>query len=124
MKIKESMAYRVFNVFNTILMILICAAMLYPILYLVAQSFSSTEAIVAGEVGLIPKDFSVETYAFVINDGRFIRTMATPSSYSVIATVCALFFSALLAYPLSKPELWAARSSTSSSSSRCTSAAA
>ena len=38
MKIKESMAYRVFNVFNTILMILICAAMLYPFLYLVAQS--------------------------------------------------------------------------------------
>ena len=77
MKIKESMAYRVFNVFNTILMILICAAMLYPFLYLVAQSFSSTEAIVAGEVGLIPKDFSVETYAFVINDGRF----SLPANY-------------------------------------------
>ena len=106
MKIKESMAYRVFNVFNTILMILICAAMLYPFLYLVAQSFSSTEAIVAGEVGLIPKDFSVETYAFVINDGRFIPYYGNTIVYSVIATVCALFFSALLAYPLSKPELW------------------
>ena len=106
MKIKESMAYRVFNVFNTILMILICAAMLYPFLYLVAQSFSSTEAIVAGEVGLIPKDFSVETYAFVINDGRFIPYYGNTIIYSVIATVCARFFSALLAYPLSKPELW------------------
>ena len=93
------MAYRVFNVFNTILMILICAAMLYPFLYLVAQSFSSTEAIVAGEVGLIPKDFSVETYAFVINDGRFIPYYGNTIVYSVIATVCALFFSALLAYP-------------------------
>ena len=34
MKIKESTGYRVFNVFNTILMVVVCAAMLYPFLYL------------------------------------------------------------------------------------------
>ena len=106
MKIRESKGYQIFRVCNTILMVLICIAMLYPFVYLVAQSFSSTEAIVAGEVGLIPKDFSVETYAFVINDGRFIPYYGNTIVYSVIATVCALFFSALLAYPLSKPELW------------------
>ena len=48
MKIKESGSYRVFKVFNAIILTLISAAMLYPFLYLVAQSFSSTQAIVAG----------------------------------------------------------------------------
>lgn len=106
MKIKESTGYRVFNVFNTVLMVIICCAMLYPFIYLVAQSFSSDEAIVAGKVGLLPVDFSVETYAYVITDGRFIPYYGNTILYSVIGTVCALFFSALLAYPLSKPELW------------------
>ena len=116
----DATGYRVFNVFNTILMVVVCAAMLYPFLYLVAQSFSSTEAIVAGEVGLIPKDFSIETYAYVINDGRFIPYYGNTILYSVIGTVSALFFST----PSPSRSCGAARSSTSSSSSRCTSAAA
>lgn len=106
MKIKESTGYRVFKVFNTILMVLICVAMLYPFLYLVAQSFSSTQAIVAGEVGLLPKDFNVDTYKYVITDGKFIPYYGNTIVYSLIGTVSALLFSALLAYPLSKAELY------------------
>ena len=106
MKIKESNGYRVFKVFNTILMVIICVAMLYPFLYLVAQSFSSTQAIVAGEVGLLPKDFNVDTYKYVIGDGKFIPYYGNTIVYSLIGTVSALLFSALLAYPLSKAELY------------------
>lgn len=104
-KIKESTGYRVFQVLNTILMLLICAAMLYPFLYLIAQSFSSTDAIIAGEVNLLPVDFSVSTYVYVLTGGEFLRNYANTIIYSIIGTVAALFFSALLAYPLSKPEL-------------------
>ena len=106
MKIKESGSYRVFKVFNAIILTLISVAMLYPFLYLVAQSFSSTQAIVAGQVGLIPKDFNISTYKYVITDGKFIPYYGNPIVYSIIGTVCALLFSALLAYPLSKAELY------------------
>ena len=106
MKIKESGSYRVFKVFNAIILTLISVAMLYPFLYLVAQSFSSTQAIVAGQVGLIPKDFNISTYKYVITDGKFIPYYGDTIVYSIIGTVCALLFSALLAYPLSKAELY------------------
>lgn len=106
MKIKESGSYRVFKVFNAIILTLISAAMLYPFLYLVAQSFSSTQAIVAGQVGLIPKDFNISTYKYVITDGKFIPYYGNTIVYSIVGTVCALLFSALLAYPLSKAELY------------------
>lgn len=106
MKIKESGSYRVFKVFNAIILTLISVAMLYPFLYLVAQSFSSTQAIVAGEVGLIPKDFNISTYKYVVTDGKFIPYYGNTVVYSIIGTVCALLFSALLAYPLSKAELY------------------
>ena len=106
MKIKESGSYRVFKVFNAIILTLISVAMLYPFLYLVAQSFSSTQAIVAGQVGLIPKDFNISTYKYVITDGKFIPYYGNTIVYSIVGTVCALLFSALLAYPLSKAELY------------------
>ena len=106
MKIKESASYRVFKVFTAIILTLISVAMLYPFLYLVAQSFSSTQAIVAVEVGLIPKDFNISTYKYVITDGKFIPYYGNTIVYSIIGTVCALLFSALLAYPLSKAELY------------------
>ena len=106
MKIKESGSYRVFKVFNAIILTLISVAMLYPFLYLIAQSFSSTQAIVAGQVGLIPKDFNISTYKYVITDGKFIPYYGNTIVYSIIGTVCALLFSALLAYPLSRAELY------------------
>ena len=106
MKIKESGSYRVFKVFNAIILTLISVAMLYPFLYLIAQSFSSTQAIVAGQVGLIPKDFNISTYKYVVTDGKFIPYYGNTIVYSIIGTVCALLFSALLAYPLSKAELY------------------
>ena len=106
MKIKESGSYRVFKVFNAIRLTLLSGAISNPFLYLVAQSFSSTQAIVAGQVGLIPKDFNISTYKYVITDGKFIPYYGNTIVYSIIGTVCALLFSALLAYPLSKAELY------------------
>ncbi len=106
MKIRESKSYQVFKICNTILMVIICVAMLYPFVYLVAQSFSSTDAIVAGKVSLIPVEFNVDTYKYVITDGKFIPYYGNTIIYSILGTVSALFFSSLLAYPLSKPEVW------------------
>ncbi len=104
-KIKVSTGYRVFQVCNTLLMILVCVITLYPFLYLVAQSFSSESAIVQGLVKVWPVDFNLTTYKSVISKGDFIRYYGNTILYAVIGTVGSLLFSAMLAYPLSKPEL-------------------
>ena len=49
-KVRESAGYLVFKFVNTVIMILVCIATLYPFLYLVAQSFSSEQAIMQGKV--------------------------------------------------------------------------
>ena len=106
-KIRDSVGYRVFTVFNTIIMILVAVATLYPFLYLVSQSFTSTHAIIEGYTGLVPKGFNVDTYAYVLtrNDYEFLRYYLNTIIYTVIGTVLSLFFSSILAYPLSKPNL-------------------
>ena len=105
MKIKENTGYKVFLVFNTIIMILISAATLYPFLYLVSQSFSSEKAIISGHVGLIPKGFNLKTYVYVLTKGDFLKYYRNTVFYTFVGTVLSLTFSSMLAYPLSKREL-------------------
>lgn len=104
-KIKESKSYKVFKVFNTILMIIIAMVTLYPFLYLVAQSFSAEAAIIKGQVTIFPVDFNLVTYKSVIAKGDFQRYYLNTVIYAVTGTIASLFTSSILAYPLSKPHL-------------------
>lgn len=105
MKIKENTGYKVFLVCNTIIMILISVATLYPFLYLVSQSFSSEKAIIEGHVSLIPKGFNLKTYSYVLKTGDFLNFYKNTIVYTFIGTIVSLLFSSMLAYPLSKPNL-------------------
>ena len=101
----ETSRYQMFQIFNNVLMVLICIATLYPFLYLVAQSFSSEQAIIQGKVSIIPVDFNLTTYISVIKQGEFLKFYGNTIIYSIIGTSLSIFFSACLAYPLSKPQL-------------------
>src|SRR5699024_3121368 len=57
-KIKDTRSYKVFTVVNTVLLLLMCAVMLYPFIMLLAQSFSSAGAINAGKVNLFLADLT------------------------------------------------------------------
>lgn len=114
-KIKDSTAYKTFTVCNTILMIIISLVTLFPFLYLILQSFTSDHAIIAGELSiqafldgkLTFEDFSINTYIYVVtrNNHEFLRYYGNTIFYTVVGTILSLFFSAILAYPLSKPKL-------------------
>lgn len=102
---KESRSYRVFQVINFIFMLFIVCVTLYPFLYLVAQSFSSEAAIYAGKVKLLPVDFNLKTYEVVFRTADFFNSYKNTIIYTVTGTLVSLAFSAMLAYPLSKPNL-------------------
>lgn len=104
-KVRESTGYIVFKYVNTIIMILICVITLYPFLYLVAQSFSSEEAITLGKVTLFPVGFNIDTYKSVLEKGDFLRSYKNTVIYAIIGTFLSLVLSCCLAYPLSKKEL-------------------
>lgn len=103
--LQESTGYKVFTVFNTIIMILVSIATLYPFLYLVSQSFTSEQAIIAGHTGIFPKDFSFDTYIYVLTKQDFLGYYKNTLIYTVVGTIASLLFSSMLAYPMSKNEL-------------------
>ncbi len=104
-KVRESTGYLVFKIINTVIMVLVCITTLYPFLYLVAQSFSSEEAIIQGQVSLLPVNFNLTTYKSVLEKGEFLRSYKNTLIYVVIGTFSSIVLSCCMAYPLSKSEL-------------------
>lgn len=101
----KSKGYRAFQVVNTIIMLLVIFITLYPVVYLVAQSFSSEAAVSAGKVTFYPIDFTVATYKYILRNNDFFLYYWNTIVYSVVGTAVSVILTAILAYPLSKPKL-------------------
>ena len=60
--IRESLGRRVYLRVNAVVLILLCAIMLYPVIYVMACSFSNETAILRGEVSLLPVQPHAQAY--------------------------------------------------------------
>ena len=102
---RDSIGYRAFTIINTTLLVLVCLAMLYPFVTVIAQSFSSPGAIKAGQVSFWPVGFNVDTYAAVMGNGMFWRNYGNTVLYTVVGTAIAMALTTTYAYVLSKHHL-------------------
>ncbi|KKI91549.1 sugar ABC transporter permease [Bacillus sp. SA1-12] len=102
---QESAQYKIFKVFNTIILLVIVFCTLYPFLNVIAQSFSSEAYINAGKVNLLPKGFNIETYKTVAKDEMFWINYKNTVVYTVVGTVISMFLTTIFAYALSKKRL-------------------
>lgn len=93
-----------FNVFNLLFMTTLALAMFLPFLNVIAQSFSSSDAIINGRVGLLPKDFTVINYQYVFSDRSIWRAFGVSVYITVLGTAINLIATSSLAYPVSRPE--------------------
>ena len=72
--IKESLSRKIFNVCNIIFMIVLCFLCLFPIVHILALSFSSKYVAEAGMVSLWPVDFTLDSYKFVLEKKEFFKS--------------------------------------------------
>ncbi len=105
MAIKESTSYKIFKVFNFLIMAVIGFLTVYPFIYLTAQSFSSEAAVYAGKVSFFPVEFTAKTYQVILSKAEFYRYYFNTIVYSVLGTLISVSGTAILAYPLSKQKL-------------------
>jgi putative aldouronate transport system permease protein len=78
---------------------LIC---LLPLWNIVATSFSSSEAVTANAVGLIPVNFTTETYKMIMEDAQFWRSFGISVQRVFLSLILNMVLIVLMAYPLSK----------------------
>ena len=80
----------------------VCIVTLYPFMYLLAASFSSTASVMRNDVILLPKEFTIRAYEVVVKYKGIWLAYLNTIFYTVAGTLLSLVFSTLAAYPLSK----------------------
>ncbi|MFF2017094.1 MULTISPECIES: carbohydrate ABC transporter permease [Paenibacillus] len=104
---KESIGSKIFDVFNILLMLLLCVVMLYPFLHVIAVSLSSSEPILRGDITIFPKGFNVGGYKYIFQDPFLYSGYAHSIIYALGSTLFMLTFTSLMAYPLTLPDFMA-----------------
>ena len=88
-----------------VIMVLLSAMFLYPLLNMLALSFSDSQALKSLPVYLWPKGFSLESYKALLGDSRTLLYYWNTIKYASVGTVIMLLTTSLMAYPLSIPAL-------------------
>jgi putative aldouronate transport system permease protein len=105
LKVQTSLGEKIFNCTNYIFFIVLGMATIFPFLNLIAKSLSSEAAVVSGMVTLLPIDFNIDTYKFVLGNEQFINSFFVTIFITTIGTLSGLILTIITAYPLSKPRL-------------------
>lgn len=100
--IKEN---RLFNIFNIVFMTLFAIIIIFPIWDIIVKSFSSPDTINSVGIKLWPQEFSLENYRLVFNDPSIWNAFMISILKTVIGVVTHVFFTAMVAYGMSKHDL-------------------
>lgn len=93
-----------YQILANVIMAVISLCAFIPFLLLVMSSLSSDESIITSGYSIIPKEFSLEAYAYIWNEkAQIFRAYGVTILVTVIGTVCGLILTILYAYALSKP---------------------
>ncbi len=102
---RESKSDLLFSVVNYIILSVFLVLVLYPIVYVLAASFSSPRAIIAGRVWLWPVDFSLLGYERTLAYQKVWMGFGNSFFYAIFGTILNIAMTVLAAYPLSRKDL-------------------
>ena len=97
----------VFDWINVTLMVLFAVMSVYPLIYVLAGSFSEGADYIKGGIYLFPRIFSLENYEVVIKDIRLWKSFGITIARTVLGTITAVIYTAIVAYAMSRPNLLA-----------------
>lgn len=84
---KLSRSAKVFQLFNILFLGLLALSMLLPILHVLAKSLSGVQALTNSEVGLLPVDFTLLNYQYVLSNPAILRAFAVTIYITVVGTI-------------------------------------
>ncbi|WP_079421539.1 carbohydrate ABC transporter permease [Clostridium oryzae] len=102
---RETKGEATFDIINVIIMAILCFITLYPIWFVVVNSFNDGMDAARGGIYWWPRIFSLAAYKTVFANNDIITSFAVTVLKTVIGTVIHVFFTAMVAYPLSKRDL-------------------
>lgn len=103
MRKRETKQDQIFLMCVSVLMILLCAIIIYPVLYVLGRSFMLDAERAANSLSIIPKNPSLQAYQYIFMRGSYVTNayMITILK-TVIGTAGNLAFTILMAYVLAQ----------------------
>lgn len=102
MKIRESRADNLYLAVIYSILLLVLVVVAYPLLHIVAASFSAAGAVLAGRVTIIPVEPTLIAYEAVFRHAQVMRGFANSVFYTSAGTLLQVTMTVLIAYPLSR----------------------
>ena len=103
--IRETRRNRIFLNVLLAISVIILIIELYPLVYVVSASFSSSDAISRGQVYLLPVEFSLDGYKMLSKNKDILTGFTNSVLYLIVGTSINMLLTVALAYPLSRKEL-------------------
>lgn len=97
-----SFSRRMFLVMNYSLLIALALLCILPLIHVFALSFSSNTAATSGLVRLLPVDFTIKSYEFVLDRPNFYQAFLVTLKRVAVGLPINMLLTVLIAYPLSK----------------------
>jgi putative aldouronate transport system permease protein len=90
------------NIFNYTALTLLAFAAIYPFVWVASASLSSPEAVIGGQVYLLPVGFTLDTYTYILGYQQLWTAYGNTIIYVVGGTALNVTLTMLVAYPLSR----------------------
>lgn len=100
----ESKGDKLFTAIVTAVLLVLAVIALIPLFSVLATSFSSKRMVDLNLVTLWPREFTFASWGYIVDRLDLWKSFFLTFGSTLIGTVLALLMTALLAYPLSKPE--------------------
>lgn len=97
---------RVFLFVNFVIITIVFLLVLYPLLYVLSNSFSSAEEVLAGRVWLVPVRFSLEGFKAVFEYKDIWVGYGNTIYYTAFGTILNIAMTIAISYPLSRTDFF------------------
>lgn len=104
-KIKLSREDKIYYTVMTTIVTIFMLVVLYPMIYFLSCSFSAGDALLKGEVILLPIRFNIEGYKAVFQYKNFLSSFGNSIIYTVVGTFINIVMTLVCAYPLARKDL-------------------
>mgnify|MGYP000990064859 CR=1 FL=1 len=103
---RQTASDKAFQVVNTVFLILILGMVLYPLIFVLSASVSEPEFLLKGDVWLLPKGFTLDSYRRVFRNQDILRGYTNTIKYTVLGTGINVLMTIAAAYPLSRKDFY------------------
>ena len=102
---KKSKSDIIFEAIIVVFLICLFIVTFYPFWYVFIVSVNDPIDSMRGGISLLPRSFTLSSYAAILRDNDFIRSIGVSVARVIIGTPLAVLFTAMLAFVLSKKDL-------------------